>query len=273
MKKACVIGWPIKHSRSPLIHGYWLKKHGIEGSYDKRAVEPDDLADFLQSLEANGLSGCNVTVPHKERAFKLAETVDEAAKAVEAANTLWLEDGKLHASNTDIYGFVTHLNQTAPGWNDKGRPVALLGAGGAARAILYGLLQDGAPRIRLMNRTRKRADELSASYQNGVTVIDWDKRHEGLEGCGLVVNSTTLGMAGSPALDLSLGALPDDAVVADIVYAPLETPLLASARQKGCRTVDGLGMLLHQAVPGFERWFGIRPEVTPELRDLVVADL
>ena len=273
MKKACVIGWPIKHSRSPLIHGHWLDKYGIEGSYEKRAVEPKDLPEFLQNLEANGFSGCNVTVPHKEAAFRLADVVHAEAKAVEAANTLWLEDGKLHAANTDIYGFMTHLDQSAPSWNAKDRPVVLLGAGGAARAILYGLLNGGAREVRLINRTRERAEELAAYYDSGVTIIDWQNRDDGLVDCGLVVNSTTLGMTGSPDLDLSLDVLPEDAVVADIVYAPLETPLLATAREKGCRTVDGLGMLLHQAVPGFQRWFGVRPEVTDELRDLVVADL
>ena len=273
MKKACVIGWPIKHSRSPLIHGYWLRQHGIEGDYVKEAVEPEALGEFLGNLERNGFSGCNVTVPHKEAAFKLADVVDEAASAVEAANTLWLENGKLHASNTDIYGFMTHVERSAPGWNEKDRPVALLGAGGAARAILYGLKQAGASDIRLFNRTKERAQELKSYYDTGVSVMDWHQRDEGLEGCGLVVNSTTLGMSGSPALDLSLDALPTDAVVSDIVYAPLETDLLAAARKKGCRAVDGLGMLLHQAVPGFERWFGVRPQVSDELRDLVVADL
>ncbi|MCP4936902.1 MAG: shikimate dehydrogenase [bacterium] len=273
MTRACVIGWPIKHSRSPMIHGFWLRQHGIEGDYVKCAVEPDALADFLGNLERNGFGGCNVTVPHKEAAFKLADVVDEAASAVQAANTLWLADGKLHASNTDVYGFMTHLEQSAHAWHEPGRPVALLGAGGAARAILYGLHQAGVKEIRLFNRTKSRAEELKAFYESGVSVVNWNERHEGLKDCTLVVNSTTLGMDGSSALDLSLDALPADGVVADIVYAPLETDLLAAARQKGCRTVDGLGMLLHQAVPGFERWFGVQPQVTNELRDLIVADL
>jgi shikimate dehydrogenase len=273
MKKACVIGWPIKHSRSPLIHGYWLQKHGIDGQYSKQAVEPDGLVDFLQGLAARGFRGCNVTVPHKEQAFKLADVVKEEAIAVKAANTLWLEGDRLCATNTDTYGFMTHLNRSAPGWNDKERPVALLGAGGAAKAILYGLVQGGAREVRVFNRTKERAVELAASFDSSVSVVDWQKRDEGLEECGLVVNSTTLGMTGSHSLDLSLQKLPGDAVVSDIVYAPLETPLLAEARARGCRTVDGLGMLLHQAVPGFERWFGVRPEVNDELRRLVVADL
>lgn len=274
MKKACVIGWPIKHSRSPLIHGHWLEKYGIEGSYTKQAVSPDNLELFLDKLRQNGWSGCNVTVPHKEAVFRLADIVHDEARAIEAANTLWWDaDRLLHASNTDIYGFITHLNQSAPGWNENERPVAVLGAGGAARGIVYGLVQSGASQIRLLNRTRERADELAAYYEGTVNVADWRSRNEELEGCGLVVNSTSLGMEGSASLDLSLESLEANAVVADIVYAPLETPLLAAARQKGCRTVDGLGMLLHQAVPGFEHWFGVRPQVTDELRNLVIADL
>ncbi len=273
MTNACVIGWPIKHSRSPIIHNYWLEQHGIEGRYEKVAIEPGDLAGFLKNLENNGYRGCNVTVPHKEAAFRLADVVHPAAKAVGAANTLWLEGGELHADNTDIYGFMTHLDHSAPGWNASNRPVALLGAGGAAKAILYGLIEGGAKEVRVFNRTRERAQELAAGYEGRAIVVDWSERVEGLAGCGLVVNSTTLGMSGSPPLKLSLEKLPRDAVVADIVYAPLKTPLLVAARQHGCRGVDGLGMLLHQAVPGFERWFGVRPQVTTELRDLIVADL
>ena len=274
MKKACVIGWPIKHSRSPLIHGYWLKEHRIEGRYEKVAVRPEELAAFLESLAANGFQGCNVTVPHKQQAFALADIAHDEAKAVGAANTLWLdEEGRLHADNTDIYGFMSHLDRSAPGWNDRERSVVLLGAGGAARAILSGLLKAGVSQLRLLNRTRERAEELAASFGAGVEVGNWANRDKELAGCGLLVNATSLGMEGSPPLELSLDALPKDAVVADIVYAPLETALLARARARGCRIVDGLGMLLHQAVPGFERWFGVRPEVSDELRALIVADL
>ena len=273
MKKACVIGWPIKHSRSPLIHGHWLRQYGLPGAYTKQAVAPDDLPQFLGSLQENGFCGCNVTVPHKEAAFGLADIVHPAAQAVGAANTLWLSEGRLHADNTDIYGFMTHLDESARGWNASNRPVALLGAGGAAKAILYGLIEGGAGEVRVFNRTRERAQELAAGYEGRVIVVDWSERVEGLADCGLVVNSTVLGMSGSPPLKLSLEKLPRDAVVADIVYAPLETPLLAAARQHGCRGVDGLGMLLHQAVPGFERWFGVRPQVSSELRSLIVADL
>jgi shikimate dehydrogenase len=274
MKRACVIGWPIKHSRSPLVHGYWLRRYGIEGSYDKRAVPPEELARFLARLAENGMAGCNVTLPHKERAYALAGHKDEAARAVEAANTLWLEADGLHASNTDTYGFMTHLALSAPHWNDASRPVLMLGAGGAARAVAHGLVAGGARELRIVNRTRARAEELAERYgAAAVVVVDWEERERALADCGLVVNTTQLGMTGSPPLELDLTRLANDAVVADIVYAPLETPLLAAARAKGCTAIDGLGMLLHQAVPGFEKWFGVRPEVTRELRDLVVADL
>lgn len=273
IKRACVIGWPIRHSRSPLIHGYWLKRYGVNGSYDKRAVAPEELADFLGHLAEHGLAGCNVTLPHKEQAFRLADVADDAARAVEAANTLWLEAGQLHASNTDTYGFMTHLAASAPRWNAARLPVVLLGAGGAARAILHGLLQGGAREVRLVNRTRARAEQLATHYGSEVAVIDWAERERTLTDCGLLVNTTQLGMEGSPELELSLSRLATDAVVADIVYAPLETRLLAAARARGSIAVDGLGMLLHQAVPGFERWFGVRPEVTPELREIIVADL
>ena len=273
MKKACVIGWPIKHSRSPLIHRYWLKKYGIKGSYEKVAVAPDDLPDFLENLGRNGYVGCNVTVPHKEAVFRLADKVHDAALAVEAANTLWLEGDRLHGDNTDIFGFMAHLEHSVPDWQ-KGGTVAVMGAGGAARAIVYGLLQSGSANdVRLFNRTKERGLELASLFQGAVQVVDWEQRHTRLENCSLLVNTTSLGMDGSPPLQLSLDTLPFDSVVADIVYVPLETPLLAEARKKGCRTVDGLGMLLHQAAPGFERWFGVRPEVTKELRDLIVADL
>ncbi len=277
MKKACVIGWPIKHSRSPLIHNYWLDKYGLAGGYEKRAVEPGDLGDFLQNLAGNGYVGCNVTVPHKEGAFALADVTHDEAKAVGAANTLWLdEDGRLHADNTDIYGFMNHLTESAPHWQRPDRPVVVLGAGGAARGIVYGLLKSGVGELRLLNRTRQKAEELAAQLKGtggAIHVPEWQDRDMALKDAGLLVNATSLGMDGSPPLELSLDALPDDAVVADIVYAPLETDLLAAARAKGCRTVDGLGMLLHQAVPGFERWFGVRPEVSDELRALIVADL
>jgi len=274
MKRACVIGWPVEHSRSPLIHRYWLKQYGIDGAYEKEAVRPEDLAEFLGSLKERGYAGANVTLPHKEAALQLAALADEAARAIGAANTLWLDDsGRLNASNTDAYGFITNLSAAASGWNEGGRPVMVLGAGGAARAIVHGLLAEGARRILLANRTSGRARALAAAFGPAVAVVDWQERARALTGCGLLVNATSLGMTGKDALDLDLAAFAPHAVVADIVYSPLETELLAAARARGNRTVDGLGMLLHQAVPGFERWFGVRPEVTPGLRDHIAASL
>jgi shikimate dehydrogenase len=274
MRRACVIGWPVEHSRSPLIHRYWLGQYGIDGAYEKEAVKPEDLARFLRSLEGLGYLGANVTLPHKEAALRLAAVADEAARAIGAANTLWLDQGRrLNASNTDAYGFVTNLNDEAPDWNKGRRPLTVLGAGGAARAILHGLLAKGATRILLANRTMGRAEDLAGAFGQAVTVVDWRERDRALSSCGLLVNATSLGMTGKDPLDLDLAALPVDAVVADIVYSPLETELLAAARARGNRTVDGLGMLLHQAVPGFERWFGVRPAVTPGLRAHVAASL
>ena len=274
MKRACVIGWPVEHSRSPLIHRYWLAQYGIDGAYEKEAVRPEDLASFLGSLEKRGYIGANVTLPHKEAALRLAAVADEAARAIGAANTLWLDQaGRLCAGNTDAYGFITNLEAEAPNWNEGRRPVVVLGAGGAARAILHGLLGEGATHIRLANRTRGRAEELAKTFGPSVTVADWADRESALDGAGLLVNTTSLGMTGKEALELDLAALPADAVVADIVYSPLETELLAAARARGNRTVDGLGMLLYQAVPGFERWFGVRPKVTSKLRAQVAATL
>ncbi len=274
MRRACVIGWPVEHSRSPLIHRYWLKQYGIDGAYEKEAVRPEDLARFLGSLEDNGYAGANVTLPHKEAALQMAAVADEAARAIGAANTLWLDEaGRLNAGNTDAYGFVTNLDEEAADWNKGDRPAMVLGAGGAARAILHGLLTEGATRILLANRTMFRAEALASAFGPAVAVVDWRDRDRALSGCGLLVNATSLGMTGKDPLDLDLSALPADAVVADIVYSPLKTDLLAAARARGNRTVDGLGMLLHQAVPGFERWFGVRPAVTPALRDHVAASL
>lgn len=274
MRRACVIGWPVEHSRSPLIHRYWLKQYGIDGAYEKEAVRPEELAAFLGSLGAKGYVGANVTLPHKEAALRAARSADEAAMAIGAANTLWLDpDCALHAMNTDAYGFMTNLNAEAPGWNERRRRVMVLGAGGAARAILHGLLTEGATRILLANRTHDRAEALARAFGPAVEAVGWENRDAALSGCGLLVNATSLGMTGKEPLDIDLAALPNDAVVADIVYSPLETRLSAAARARGNRTVDGLGMLLHQAVPGFERWFGVRPEVTPALKAHVAASL
>jgi shikimate dehydrogenase len=274
VKRACVIGWPVEHSRSPAIHRYWLELYGIDGAYEKEAVRPEEFASFLGSLSDRGYAGANVTLPHKTEALRLATIADESARAIGAANTLWLDGaGRLNASNTDAYGFMTNLNQEAPHWNKGRAPVMVLGAGGAARAILYGLIAQGASRILLANRTRDRAEVLAGTFGPAVSVVDWDARNQALAGCGLLVNATSLGMSGKGPLDIEVEALPEDAVVADIVYSPLETPLLATARARRRQAVDGLGMLLYQAVPGFERWFGVRPQVTKELKAHVAATL
>jgi shikimate dehydrogenase len=280
MRRACVIGWPVEHSRSPLIHRYWLKHYGIDGAYEKEAVAPGAIESFLRGLGERGYAGANVTLPHKLAALKAADLADEAAYAIGAANTLWLDRaGKLNATNTDAYGFMTNLEAQAPGWNAGRGPVLVIGAGGAARAILYGLLQTGAGKILLANRTRDKAEALAAYFgsmsaaANWIEVVDWGERNRAVAECGLLINTTSLGMSGQPPLELELDGLQEIAVVADIVYTPLVTPLLAAARNRGRLTVDGLGMLLHQAAPGFERWFGIRPEVTPELRAHVAASL
>jgi len=271
--KACVIGFPVAHSRSPLIHGFWLEKYGIDGEYLKEEIGREDFSSFIKSLGSRGYVGANVTLPHKEAALDCADLADEAAKSVGAANTLWIEGDKLCASNTDIYGFMTHLKLSSPQWDDRKRPVAFLGAGGAARAVIRGLLDHGVPEIRIFNRTKARAEALKVFFGERLHVYDWEDRSEMLNGCGLLINGTQLGMAGGVALDIDLARLPGDATVFDIVYTPLETPLLKSAGLLGLTTVDGLGMLLHQAVPGFEKWFGVRPEVTNELRALIVSDL
>lgn len=270
--KACVIGWPIEHSRSPLIHGHWLQVHGLSGAYTKEAVEPEHFEAFVRAMPDKGFVGGNVTVPHKEALHAMADRRDEAAEAIGAANTLWFEDGALSVTNTDAHGFITNLDRGAEGWDGNNGPAVVLGAGGAARAILHGLILRDVP-IRLLNRTPSRAEELADAFGSSVTVLPWDDRHDALSGSRLLVNTTTLGMQGAPALDLHLDELPADAVVTDIVYAPLMTDLLLRAQTRGNRTVDGLGMLLHQAAPGFEKWFGVLPEVTPALRDLIIRDL
>lgn len=273
MKRACVIGWPIEHSRSPMIHNYWLKHYSIAGTYTKEAVKPEDVTTFLRSLADRGLAGCNVTLPHKQAALAAADQRDAAAIAIGAANTLWLEAGNLCASNTDAYGFMTHLAHSVPDWQANAAPVAILGAGGGARAIIHGFLEAGIGEVRVFNRTLDRAEELARHFGPRVKSFAWSELSARAQDAGLLVNTTSLGMVKSGALELDLAPLHRDCIVADIVYVPLETDLLKRARSRGLRTVDGLGMLLHQATLGFERWFGVKPEVTPELRALLVADI
>ena len=273
MKKACVIGWPIKHSRSPLIHNHWLMRHGIEGVYEKVAVEPDELDRFLRAMPDAGWLGCNVTVPHKEKVFELVRSDDPFTQRLGAVNTVYIRGGQLHGTNTDGIGFMRNLQAAAPQWQPASGPVVVLGAGGAARAVVAALIDAGVPEVRIVNRTRDRAAALAELLGNGAKARDWTMRGDLLADCTLLVNTTTLGMAGAPPLDLELDRLAPEAVVYDIVYVPLETDLLARARARGNPTVDGLGMLLHQAAPAFALWFGFEPEVTDELRDLIVADL
>jgi shikimate dehydrogenase len=276
MTRACVVGWPVEHSRSPLIHGHWLRRYGIAGSYTAESVRPEDVEGFLQSLSTRGFSGCNVTLPHKEAAFAVATERDASAVAVGAANTLWLDAGRLCAANTDTYGFMMHLARTVPDWASIDRPVAIFGAGGAARAIVHGFIEAGVAEILLFNRTRGRAERLAHAFgkrRARIKVLDWAAAdHTAAEAC-VVVNTTSLGMHGAGSLKLDFKHFDTRTVVADTVYVPLYTAFLRSARAHGLRTVDGLGMLLHQAVPGFEKWFGIRPEISDDLRALVASDI
>jgi shikimate dehydrogenase len=270
-KAVCVIAWPAGHSRSPLIHNYWIKQHKLDAEYRREAVPPDKFAEFVTHLHEHGYIGANITVPHKEPALKLSEP-DERARAVGAANALWYKDDRLRSTNTDVEGFLANLDAVTPGW-DRGLSTAVvLGAGGGARAVVYGLVTREVGRIYVINRTKEKAQALRNKFGSAVQVAGWDETTGLLGDAGLLVNTTTLGMVGQPPLDFNLRC-PASMVVADIVYAPLVTGLLASARARGLRSADGLGMLLHQAVSGFELWFGIRPEVTPELRALVEADL
>jgi shikimate dehydrogenase len=271
-RAACLIGWPAAHSRSPLIHHYWLRKLGLEGGYNIEAIPPEGFAEFVLHLKTHGFVGANVTIPHKERALALTRP-DERARAVGAANTLWYEDGELRSTNTDIEGFINNLDACAPGWDQATNDALVLGAGGASRAVVFGLVERGVKRVYLANRTLERARALADQFGAQVHPVSWDAIGEWLPRVDLLVNTTSLGMHGQPALGIDVGRLPPHAVVADLVYVPLETPLLAAARARGLKTADGLGMLLHQAVRGFELWFGQRPRVTPELRALVEADL
>jgi shikimate dehydrogenase len=270
-KNVCIIAWPAAHSRSPLIHNYWIKQHNLNAEYKREAVPPEKLTEFLTHLREHGYIGGNVTVPHKQAAMALSEP-DERAKAVGAANTLWYDDGKLRSTNTDVEGFLANLDAATPGWDRGLETAAVLGAGGGARAVVFALIQRSVGRIYVINRTIERVDALKKKFGARVYAARWDETTGLLGGAGLLVNTTTLGMVGQPLLEINLRC-PASLVVADLVYAPLETGLLKLARERGLRTADGLGMLLHQAVRGFERWFGVRPEVTPQLRALVEADL
>lgn len=271
-RAVCVIGWPAGHSRSPLIHNYWIKRHGFTAEYRREAVPPDAFPEFIATLQDRGYVGANVTLPHKEAALALSEP-DDRARAIGAANTLWLEGNRLRSTNTDVEGFVENLDAATPRWDAGLETAIVLGAGGAARAIVFALLDRGVARVHVVNRSFERAEALRARFGARVNPARWGEMTGLLGGSHLLVNTTSLGMAGQPELVVNLDRLPTSAVVADIVYVPLETPLLTAAKNRGLRTADGLGMLLHQAVRGFSLWFGVRPEVSAELRALVEADL
>lgn len=269
---AGVVGWPIGHSRSPALHGHWLRRYGLPGHYVPLAVPPERLPWSLEALALLGFRGANVTIPHKEAALAGAGAASEAARLIGAANTLvFADDGTWHADNTDAYGFLASLRQDAAGWAAAAGPALVIGAGGAARAIVAALISDGASEIRVANRTPERARALADHFGAALVPVDWEGMGEAAAGALTIVNTTAMGMSGQPPLHLDLAAAPEAALVTDIVYQPLETPLLAAARRRGLATVDGLGMLLHQAVPGFEAWFGVRPEVDAELRAAVLA--
>ncbi|WP_269584874.1 shikimate dehydrogenase [Roseibium sp. Sym1] len=273
-RKAAITGHPVAHSRSPLVHGYWLKKHNISGSYDRIDVSPEKAEDFYRNFQRSGLDGANVTVPHKEIAAAACDRLDDAAKAMGAVNTLWLDEtGRLCGANTDGLGFLGNLDQLAPGWDVSRESAVVLGAGGAARAVVWALLSRKFTIVHIVNRTYEKAKAITDAFGSGTVAHGWDKLGTLLGKADLLVNTTALGMTGKAPLEIDLAPLPETALVTDIVYAPLETDLLRQAKRRGHQTVDGLGMLLHQAVPGFERWFGVRPEVDETLRRLVLEDL
>jgi shikimate dehydrogenase len=269
---ACVIGWPVEHSRSPLIHNYWLKACRVVGEYRREAVPPEQFRDFLQSLAARGYVGANLIFPHKEAALACSQP-DDRARAVGAANTLWLEGGALRATNTDVDGFLDNLDACVPGWDRDCETALVLGAGGAARAVVYGLLERGTARIVVTNRTPRRAQALQEWFGARVRIAPWEERNQRLGGARLLVNATKLGMPGQGELAIDIARLPADAVVADLVYVPLVTPLLRAATARNLRIADGLGMLLRQAAPQFQLWFGKKPEITRDLRSLLEQDL
>ena len=271
---AGVMGWPVMHSRSPALHNYFFKHYGLAGTYVPLAIRPEGLEPALRALAPLGFSGCNLTIPHKERALAIVDDVDNLARRIGAISCVIVRaDGSLSGTNNDVHGFARNILQQHPGWRADAGPAVVIGAGGGARAVVFSLVERGAREIRLVNRTRERADTLAREFGFSVTPLDWTERHRALDGAAMLVNTTSQGMVGHPALDLCLDALSSTALVTDIVYIPLETPLLAAARRRGNPTVDGLGMLLHQACIAWRLWFGLDPEVTPELRATIEATL
>jgi shikimate dehydrogenase len=269
---AGLMGWPVMHSRSPKLHNYWLGAHGLAGAYVPLAIKPEGLRAALRALPALGFSGCNLTIPHKETALAIVDTVDPLARRIGAVNTIVvMPDGSLEGRNTDAFGFVESIRETQPAWRADRGPIVVLGAGGGARAVLVGLIDQGARDIRLLNRTPARAEALARELGGPIKALAWNQRQAALDGAAMLVNTTNQGMVGEPPLDLPLDKLPQSALVCDIVYIPRETPLLAAARKRGNPTVNGAGMLVHQARAAFHAWFGVMPETTPELRAMVEA--
>jgi shikimate dehydrogenase len=267
---AGVMGWPVMHSRSPMMHNYWFKKHGLAGSYVPLAIRPEHLSAALRGLHPLGFAGVNVTIPHKQEAMKIVHEVDALAKSIGAISCVIVRpDGSLAGTNNDCYGFIHAVRQEQPGWRADAGPVVVIGAGGGSRAVCYGLAQEGAREIRVVNRTLARAKGIAQEFGGPIRALPWEQRHEVLEGAAMVVNTTSCGMVGQPALDIELDKLPKNALAADIIYIPLETPFLAAARRRGNRAINGLGMLLNQGRPAWKAWFGIEPEVTAELRAIV----
>lgn len=271
---AGVMGWPVAHSRSPAIHNHWIRQYGLNGSYVLLPVQPERISDAVRGLRALGFAGCNITIPHKVAAMPLVDRIDPLAQRIGAINTVVVEqDGALAGYNTDAFGYIQSLLDAQPDWRADAGPITVLGAGGAARAILVALAERGAREIRLCNRSLDKAQALAAEFGAPIRAVPWEQRAEALEGCALLVNTTSLGMKGQDPLELALDRLPRHALVSDIIYVPLETPLLAAARARGNVGVDGLGMLLNQARPAFQHWFGVLPTLTPELRRMVEATL
>lgn len=269
-----IMGWPVAHSRSPVLHNYWLQKYGLPGCYVPLPVAPGRVSAALQGLAALGFRGCNVTIPHKVEAMQLMHEVDPLARRMGAINTVVVQaDGSLKGFNHDGFGYIQSLLEAKPDWRADAGPVAVLGAGGAARAIVFSLADRGAPEIRLLNRTPEKSEELAREFGGPVRALPWEARHEALDGVALLVNTTSQGMHGNQALEIDLTRLPLQALVSDAIYVPLETPLLQAARLRGNPTVNGLGMLLNQARPAFHAWFGVMPEITPELRRAIEATL
>jgi shikimate dehydrogenase len=269
---AGVMGWPVAHSRSPIIHNHWIRQYGLRGAYGLFPVQPNKLEDAIRGLSALGMAGCNITIPHKVNAMKLVDVVDPLARRMGAINTIVVTpEGALHGFNNDGYGYIQSLLDAKPDWKANAGPVTVLGAGGAARAVVLSLLDQGATEIRLINRTLGKAQALCDEFGAGIQAVDWSERHEALSGVALLVNTTNQGMHGEPELDLRLDHLPATALVSDAIYIPLETTLLRNARLRGNATVNGLGMLLNQARPAFNAWFGVMPEITPELQQAIMA--